>query len=226
MNYSLEKFQNNVYHAYKKDTKIDDIMVKQYYCEDLFYREKIALLIMKDHPRIPQLINAQYPYIIMKKLPGECLIDMLEESRKIFFDEKEIKNIVYQLVQIVKSIHDQDIIHRDIKPDNILYDKKTKTVYLIDFDRRVTQQYAAPENLKDPYMFHPKNDVWGVGIIAYILITGSYPWHPRSNGLKSDYFSLQKYPKSTQEIISRMLCKNYKDRISLKDLLNHDWFNK
>ena len=47
--------------------------------------------------------------------------------------EEDIKNIMFQLMEVLAYLHRQDISHRDIKPENILYDSKKKVIKLIDF---------------------------------------------------------------------------------------------
>jgi len=48
-------------------------------------------------------------------------------------NEEELKNIVKKMIEAFTFLHDKNICHRDIKPDNILYDEKKKTIKLIDF---------------------------------------------------------------------------------------------
>ncbi|CAJ1328739.1 unnamed protein product [Effrenium voratum] len=107
---------------------------------------------------------------------------------------RECKRIIREILTAVGHLHANNIIHRDIKPENIMFDmdlmveSSPKTVKLIDFDtcqewtpqtpksRRFvgTPGYIAPEALLG--QMTPQSDLWSVGVILYILMTGEMPW--------------------------------------------------
>lgn len=102
----------------------------------------------------------------------------------------EISEIVGQLLKTLAYIHDLGICHRDIRPGNILYNRESRKIKIIDFDlarirkysnkklEMMTQtgliSYRAPELFGSVYS--QKVDVWAVGVIAYQLITGKLPF--------------------------------------------------
>jgi len=111
---------------------------------------------------------------------------------------KEKINIIVQLCQILKAIHSKNMIHRDLKPDNIIIGNGLK-VTLIDFGlcriaKRIitmtnkpkgTPHYYAPEAVdivesgdSDEYAFNisTKADIWSVGVIISEIFSGVYPW--------------------------------------------------
>lgn len=141
--------------------------------------------------------DANY-YIIMERCSGGELFDFLQTETDV--PERECKRIMREILQAVDHIHTQGLIHRDIKPENIMFhdtsldpqtpkvDQHKKAIKLIDFDtcqeyepnspkaKHIvgTMGYIAPEALKGEYS--PMSDLWSVGVILYILMTGDMPF--------------------------------------------------
>jgi len=139
-------------------------------------------------------------YIIMERCDGGELFDFLQTETDV--PERECKRIMREILEAVDHIHSKGLIHRDIKPENIMFhnnlmdpmtpkDKKTqRAVKLIDFDtcqeyepqspkaKHIvgTMGYIAPEALQGEYS--PGSDLWSVGVILYILMTGDMPFGP------------------------------------------------
>lgn len=138
------------------------------------------------------LEDADAYYIVMEKCEGGELFDFLLNETDV--PERECKRIMREILLAVDHIHTQGLIHRDIKPENIMFaedhrDGSPKTVKLIDFDTcqeyvpsspsrttRIvgTPGYIAPESFKGEYT--PASDLWSVGVIFYILMTGDTPF--------------------------------------------------
>lgn len=137
-------------------------------------------------------------YIVMEKCSGGELFDFLQTETDV--PERECKRIMREILAAVDHIHSRGLIHRDIKPENIMFTDTTgdpttpvplqqkKAVKLIDFDTcqeyepdspKVkhlvgTMGYIAPEALTGEYS--PASDLWSVGVILYILMTGDMPF--------------------------------------------------
>lgn len=144
------------------------------------------------------LEDDEHYYIVMERCSGGELFDFLQTETDV--PETECKRIMREILQAVDHMHSQGIIHRDIKPENIMFHDSTtdpstphsaknrKTIKLIDFDtcqeyeptspkvQHVvgTMGYIAPEALKGDYT--PSSDLWSVGVILYILMTGDMPF--------------------------------------------------
>jgi len=139
-------------------------------------------------------------YIVMDPCSGgELFKFLLTESR---VPESECKRIMGEILTAVDHLHQTGLIHRDIKPENIMFEEDPKsptlsrrnnvpanTLKLIDFDtcdvfdsqspkksRRIigTLGYIAPESYLGEYT--PVSDLWSVGVIMYILMTGDMPY--------------------------------------------------
>lgn len=99
--------------------------------------------------------------------------------------------ILKQLLEIIEYLHDNGVCHRDLKPDNILINSKTKMIKLTDFNisKRFREdgearmlrtptgldQWSAPETRKGGE-YTQSVDYWGIGVILYFLITFSPPF--------------------------------------------------
>jgi eukaryotic-like serine/threonine-protein kinase len=164
---------------------------------ELFYREARFASAMQ-HPGITGVVDFGEDekvgmYMVMELVEGEPL-------NRILFREKRLSirkacEIVLQVAEALHYIHKQNVVHCDIKTENILISeeehdgKRTKMVAkLLDFglarsltasrastSLSGTPHYVAPERIRgEPAS--PASDVYGVGILLYELITGAVPW--------------------------------------------------
>lgn len=95
------------------------------------------------------------------------------------------RKVMFQILSAVAYIHEKGIIHRDIKPDNVLYDEKEEIALLTDFGLSTKAQdsveenfignirYSAPELLFKTKKYTAAIDMWAVGCLFYELITGN-----------------------------------------------------
>ena len=107
----------------------------------------------------------------------------------------EIRSISKQLLEALAYLHSQRIVHQDLKPPNVLFDKDHRVLKLCDFgisnrveQTRATQaarsgsiRFMAPEQLDD--QLSNKADIWAFGCILFQVITGIVPY----KGLSSDF---------------------------------------
>jgi serine/threonine protein kinase len=116
-------------------------------------------------------------------------------KEKKFLSEKESKNIFKQIYNAVKYIHSQNIIHRDLKLNNILFkDEDKKNIVLIDFGisgykngknydkiKAGTFRFVPPEILEGNFESNTKLDIWSMGLILYKMIYGIYPFEGKND---------------------------------------------
>ena len=147
----------------------------------------------------------------------------------------------------VAYCHDLGIVHRDLKPENALIDKEmNNTLKIIDFGTAVkfdrgrellntthgTSYYIAPEVLSKSY--NEKCDVWSVGVMLYILLSGKPPFDGNTDNEITDQVKIGKYnitsgiwsqiSEEAKTLIKKMMTYNYKQRISAREALEDPWF--
>jgi len=181
-------------------------------------------------------------YLVLEYITGR---DLSKYFRQDLPDKKTTANIIHQIVRSLKYCHRKGIVHRDIKLENILIDSKMR-IKLTDFglcaiksgdgdyfyDEVGTARYISPELLEEKG-YNESVDVWGIGIILFMLLTGKYPFDGSKRKsifrriLHKD-IDYEKYHLTKDEIhlLKRLLCKNPRYRIQLDDISKHQWIKK
>ena len=156
--------------------------------------------------------------------------------------------IIKQILETVQYLHDNDIVHCDLKPGNILsfFSRKNRTYeYVIcDFglaedisngrrlkDKKGTPNYIAPE-VANRELYDSKADVWSLGVIMYRMLLGVYPFHAESKDEiykrvrigKFTYPSNRNISDDAKEVINAMMTINQNDRLTIKEVLELDFF--
>ena len=205
-----------------------------------FYREAAKTGALR-HPNIVIVhdLGEQdgFPYIVMEYLSGDPLDKLIQSNRPqtLAYKLKIIEQVCYAL----GYAHRNDMIHRDVKPANVIV-QPDGVAKLLDFgiarqdktDGRLTRtghvigtiQYMAPERLKDE-AFDGRSDIFSVGVMMFQLLTGQLPF-------TGDYSIVQKilaekhpplgqflheYPAVLDDVLDRALAKNPSDRFSTAD---------
>lgn len=160
-------------------------------------KEEIKILQTLDHPNIIKYIetfeNKKNMYLVMELCEGEELFSKLTKLDEPF-TEQEAAIIMRKLFHAISHCHANNIAHRDLKPENIMFKKKGgidhNEIKIIDFglskqnkNKKVkmkticgTPYYVAPEVLNEnPYT--SAWDVWSLGVIMYIMLSGFLPFH-------------------------------------------------
>lgn len=177
-------------------------------------------------------------YYIETPVHGETgcidLFDLIE--LKTNMTEFEAKLIFKQVVSGVKHLHDQGIIHRDIKDENVIVDSKG-FVKIIDFGSAAyvksgpfdvfvgTIDYAAPEVLGgDPYAGKPQ-DIWALGILLYTIVFKENPFYNIDEILEGDlkFNDADNVSDECIDLITVILNRSVQKRIDIDGIYNHDW---
>jgi serine/threonine protein kinase len=183
--------------------------------------------------------NEKYYFIIMENVVGGNLFNAINKMGKL--PESLAKNIFRQLIETIKYIHSKNIVHRDIKPDNILLNLNNN-IKLCDFgvskeikkgilisDSCGTPAFIAPEILLskpyDPYIA----DIWSCGVVLYIMVSGFFPFTGINETQLHKSILSGKFPKPNSiskelmDLINKILELNPNKRIKLDEILNHPW---
>ena len=215
-------------------------------------RREIQILMKTDHPNIIKLYEVfetkNSLYLIMEKCNGGELFDKIINhiSSGKMYTEKIASNIILQIMSAVDYCHKNGICHRDLKPENILFlnegDEINNSIKVIDFglSQLISEQklkskvgtayYVPPEILKGEY--NQKCDIWSVGIILCILLTGEPPFNGPNDAVifdkiqKLDYFFSEKWKyisNEAKDLVSHMLVPE-NARYNASEVLAHSWF--
>lgn len=151
-----------------------------------YFLKEIESLRRLDHPKIIKLenyfcMNSNEIALLLEYAQGGTLKQLLKERGKI--EEDEARIIISQVLEALIYCHSKELIHRDLKLDNIVFaDKERKKIKLIDFGISGIQKeeinagsvrYLPPEvNSGAEMSSNPGVDFWAVGCIMFEIITG------------------------------------------------------
>ena len=212
----------------------------------LLYREKEILQAL-EHKHIVSCLDAgqdgRYYYMAMPYLCGGTLEEMLDDGPLTL---EEACFMLEQLTSALAYIHDLGILHRDIKPTNIMFDQDYN-LYLTDFgiaswlgekpvyNGRVmgTPHFTAPE-LFDGYV-DERSEVYSVGILLYQVLTGALPFdgpsdwkiclHHRETRPLAPSFLNPSIPRPVERVILSALEKDPRQRYQSVEELLHAFQN-
>ena len=170
-------------------------------------------------------------YIILENASNGELLKYVTFPNEAF-NEKFCKLIFFKILKGIQALHEAGICHRDIKPDNILFDEKFN-IKICDFgysthnkenldDYLGTKEYAAPEILKNKPYDGFRADIFSLGIVLFCLITGKFGFENQSKYYESD--SLPKVSEEFKKIFYKMIAKKSDERYkNIEEILNSEW---
>ena len=198
-----------------------------------FYNEYKILRIL-NHPNIVKTYgffkgdDKFSPCMILEY----CKCNLSDASKKM--TKIELVGIIYEISYAMKYVHAANLIHRDLKPLNILLDENNHVkicdfgiATLIDFDESmksrsydiVTENYIAPEMADDEITYDEKIDVYSFGLIIYNLLVGPAPkWMKR---IKDCWVpKLEKENENMNELVRKCLSISPIDRMSFSQIVD------
>ncbi|PFH35211.1 calcium-dependent protein kinase CDPK2 [Besnoitia besnoiti] len=213
------------------------------------FRQEIEIMKSLDHPNIVRLYETFEDvtdfYLVMEYCTGGELFDRLVHQG--VFTEALACRIMRQILAAVAYCHAHRVAHRDLKPENFLFlhDNPESPIKLIDFGlaarfrpgqpmrtRAGTPYYVSPQVLEGRY--GPECDVWSAGVMMYILLCGYPPFNAPSdrgimNKVRAGHYTFpdsewNRVSLQAKDLISRLLDRHPRTRISADQALRHPWF--
>jgi len=188
-------------------------------------------------------------YIVTELVTGGELLDRVTE--KGYYTEHDAANIISQILAGVNYLHSRGIVHRDLKLENLVLSDPSDSalVKIADFGLSKyftngsmlqtmcgSPQYVAPEILDVGIVtqaYSPAVDMWSVGVILYILLSGYSPFDDDNDAvlfekIRCGEYSLEdpvwsEVSEDAKSLLAQLLCVNSEERISASDALRHPW---
>ena len=241
-------FQNSV--AMKIINKTDNDLDEKEILNEINILKKLS------HPNIVKIfefyITKAHYYLVTEFCKDGELFSYIKNK----FSERQLAVLFYQVFSGLWYLHDNKILHRDIKLENIMISGKEKDqqtneelfwIKIIDFgtakifDKNKKEKdvvgssyYIAPEVLKQNY--NEKCDTWSVGVILYMCLVGRAPFDGKDDeeiiykistaNYNSKEPKLLSHSNEVRDLVSKLLQKDLDKRLSAKEALEHPWFEK
>ncbi|XP_019747251.1 caM kinase-like vesicle-associated, like isoform X2 [Hippocampus comes] len=218
-------------------------------------KNEIMILKLVNHPNILQLIDTfetrkEY-YIIQELATGGDVFDWIQDQGN--YTERDASNVIRQVLEAVAYLHSLNIVHRNLKLENLMYyteNNHNKVVlrdfYLSRFENGPitepcgTPEYLAPEVVARHRYGRPV-DCWAVGVIMFILLSGNPPFYDETEEENTDLHNRIIFCRivagdfefdspywddispAAKELVCRLMEVDQMLRITAQDALWHEW---
>ncbi|CAM9176610.1 unnamed protein product, partial [Hapterophycus canaliculatus] len=207
--------------------------------------QEVKLMEKLNHPRVIRLFetaeSSKRIHLVMEYADGGNLCSYVKRRKRL--DEGEAQRIFQELLEGVEYMHGVDIVHRDIKLENVLLGGNGRTnAKLVDFgfsahvkNRRLlhvfcgTPSYMAPEIIKRQEYEGKPVDIWSLGVVLYAMLCGCFPFSgPRYpelyKNISKGVFRLPDWLSPTAiSLIRGMLATEPTRRFTLRQVCAHPW---
>jgi serine/threonine protein kinase len=193
------------------------------------------------HPGIVRMVDlsqdSQNFYLFMEFCSNGELFQYIVDREKL--REEEAKTLLLQILVALDYIHTNGIVHRDLKPENILFDQYgrlkiadfglSRFAKIGDLSRTPCGSpcYASPELLSGRPYDGRTNDLWGVGVILFAMVTGQLPWTKRNQTqlfqqIRNGEYTIPPYLSTDcANMIGRLLTVDPAQRITVQQAIQH-----
>lgn len=210
--------------------------------QERLQREIHAMRLLK-HENVVQLLDyftdENYYYLVIDYCGGGTIFDFLAKGNRP--REPQAATCFWQIVSAVDYCHSKGVVHRDLKPQNILITEFPSLKvsdfglcgYINDGKKMGTfcgsPCYSAPECLNRVEYDGKLSDVWSLGVILFELVTAEHPWKVSNTPYmlqqiaKADYKIPSFVTSACADLIDSLLKINAEERLTTEDILSHPW---
>jgi serine/threonine protein kinase len=236
--------KNRLNHKIYSMKKLDKPFIKRTRQEQHIINERILLSKM-NYPFLVKLFccfqDQDHLYFILEFIQGGELFFHLH--REIRFDDEKTRFYIAELILVLNFLHNNKVIYRDIKPENILLDLEGH-IKLTDFglsrlcsgiNEKVfticgTPYYIAPEIIENKG-YNNSVDWWSLGCLMYEMLNGKPLFNFSSGKIDTNEFKKEivlpnNFSEEAKDLIIKLLEKNPKNRITAIEALKHPWIVK
>lgn len=215
-----------------------------------FLPREIAVMKKLKHPNIIGLYEAietsSRIYLVIDMADGGDLLDYIKTNGPVC--ENEARTFFRQLIGASEYLHNLDVVHRDLKCENILLDRN-KNILLTDFGFARTvpidydtgkrslsltfcgsYAYAPPEILRGVAYDGTRSDVWSLGVVLFTMLCAKLPYDDSNLKVLMEQVSKtvvfpkkRKISEEARHLILKMLCEE-KERIDIPGIKEHPWY--
>jgi serine/threonine protein kinase len=206
-------------------------------------QQEIKVMEKLNHPRLIRLFETlESPkriHLIMEFVSAGNLCSYVKRRRRL--PEEEARKIFHQICIALDYMHECEIIHRDVKLENVLLDKDGNSK-LIDFgfsvfskDKKAlkvfcgTPSYMAPEIVRRIEYDGKPIDAWSLGVVLYALVCGCFPFSAKSYPelykkiMRGQFKMPDALSHSLKDLISSLLTLEPRKRCTVSAAKNHPW---